>query len=79
MRILVTCIGLACAAIVLMISYAEKQQEIALDMLSSYKLKPQPVLYDDPDHELVTARAVPACEMSDEQAGGLNEARSDYR
>ena len=32
-----------------MISYAEKQQEIALDMLSSYKLKPQPVLYDDPD------------------------------
>ena len=46
MRILVTCIGLACAAIVLMISYAEKQQEIALDMLSSYKLKPQPVLYD---------------------------------
>ena len=49
MRILLTCIGLACAAIVLMISYAEKQQEIALDMLSSYKLKPQPVLYDDPD------------------------------
>jgi hypothetical protein len=30
----------------LVISYAEKQQEIALDMLSSYKLKPQPVLYD---------------------------------
>ena len=57
MRILVTCIGLACAAIVLMISYAEKQQEIALDMLSSYKLKPQPVLYDDPDLELVTARS----------------------
>ena len=39
-----------------MISYAEKQQEIALDMLSSYKLKPQRVLYDDPDLELVTAR-----------------------
>jgi len=56
LRILVTCIGLACAAIVLMISYAEKQQEIALDMLSSYKLKPQPVLYDDPDLELITAR-----------------------
>ena len=49
MRILLTCIDLACVAIVLMISYAEKQQEIALDMLSSYKLKPQPVLYDDPD------------------------------
>jgi hypothetical protein len=47
--------GLACAAIVLMISYAEKQQEVALDMLSSYKLKPQPVRYDDP--ELVTARS----------------------
>ena len=57
MRILVTCIGLACAAIVLMISYAEKQQEIALDMLSSYKLKPQPVLYDDPDLNQVTARS----------------------
>ena len=57
MRILVTCIGLACAAIVLMISYAEKQQEIALDMLSSYKLKPQAVLYDDPDLKQVTARS----------------------
>ena len=56
MRILLTCVGLACAAIVLMISYAEKQQEIALDMLSSYQLKPQPVLYDDPDLELITAR-----------------------
>ena len=61
--ILVTCIGLACAAIVLMISYAEKQQEIALDMLSSYKLKPQPVLYrdpdlyDNPDLKQVTARS----------------------
>jgi hypothetical protein len=40
LRILLTCIGLAWAAIVLMISYAEKQQEIALDTLSSYKLKP---------------------------------------
>jgi hypothetical protein len=48
---------LACATIVLMISYAEKRQEIALDMLSSYKLKPQPVLYDDPDLKLVTARS----------------------
>jgi hypothetical protein len=57
LRILVTCIGLACAAIVLMISYAEKQQEIALDMLSSYKLKAQPVLYDDPDLRQVTARS----------------------
>ena len=57
MRILLTCIGLACAAIVLMISCAEKQQEIALDMLSSYKLKPQPVLYDDPDLKQVTARS----------------------
>ena len=57
LRILVTCIGLACAAIVLVISYAEKQQEIALDMLSSYKLKPQAVLYDDPDLKQVTARS----------------------
>ena len=40
-----------------MISYAEKQQEIALDMLSSYNLKPQPVLYDDPDLKQVTARS----------------------
>jgi len=29
---------------------------LALDMLSTYKLKPQPVLYDDPDLELITAR-----------------------
>ena len=56
MRILLACVSLACAAIVLVISYAEKQQEIALDMLSSYKLKPQPVLYDDPDLKQVTAR-----------------------
>jgi hypothetical protein len=45
----------------LMISHAEKQQEAALDALSSYKL--EPVLYadpdlkldDDPDPKLVTA------------------------
>jgi hypothetical protein len=47
-----------------MISYAEKQQEIALDMLSSYKLKPQPVLYDDPDLRQVTARS---SDMRDER------------
>ena len=52
MRILLTCVGLACAAMVLTISYAEKQQEVALETLSSYKLKPQPVLNDDPDLEL---------------------------
>ena len=57
MRILLTCLGLAGAATMLMIFYAEKQQEIALDMLSSYKLKPQPVLYDDPDLKQVTARS----------------------
>ena len=56
MRILVTWIGLACAAIMLMSAYSEKQQEIALDALSSYKLKSQPVLSDDPDLKLVTAR-----------------------
>ena len=57
MRTLLTCLGLAGAATMLMIFYAEKQQEIALDMLSSYKLKPQPVLYDDPDLKQVTARS----------------------
>jgi hypothetical protein len=50
-----------------MISYAEKQQEIALDMLSSYKLKPQPVLYDDPDLKQVTARSP---DMRDERWTG---------
>jgi hypothetical protein len=30
----------------LMVFYAERQQEAALDALSNYKLKPQPVLYD---------------------------------
>jgi hypothetical protein len=40
-----------------MISYAERQQEVALDTLSSYKLKPQLVPYDDPDLKLVTARS----------------------
>ena len=57
MRILLTCIALACAALVLTISYAEKQQEVALETLSSYKLKPQPVLYDGPDLKLVTSRS----------------------
>jgi hypothetical protein len=37
---------LACAAAVLIISHAERQQEVALDALSNYKLKPRPVLYD---------------------------------
>jgi hypothetical protein len=57
LRILLTSVGLACAAIVLMISYAEKQQEVALESLSSYKLKPQPVLYGDPDLKLGTERS----------------------
>jgi hypothetical protein len=41
----------------LMISHAEKQQEAALDRLSSYELKPQSVLYDDPDVKQITARS----------------------
>ena len=57
LRILQTCIGLACAATMLMIFHAEKQQEAALDRLSSYELKPQSVLYDDPDVKQVTARS----------------------
>ena len=50
-------IGLACAATMLMISHAEKQQDAALDRLSSYELKPQSVLYDDPDLKQVTTRS----------------------
>ena len=46
LRILLICLTLACAAAVLIILYAERQQEAALDALSNYKLKPQPVLYD---------------------------------
>ena len=46
LRILLTCLSLACAAAVLIISYAERQQEAALDALSNFKLNPQPVLYD---------------------------------
>ena len=47
--------SLACAAALLIISHAERQQEAALDALSNYKLKPQPVLYDHPDLKLITA------------------------
>jgi hypothetical protein len=57
MKILLTCLGLACAATVFMISLAEKRQEAALESLSNYKLKPQPVLYDDPEVKQVTARS----------------------
>ena len=57
MRMLLIITGLACAAMVLMISYAEKQQEVALEALSNYKPEPQPVLDDDPDLKLVTARS----------------------
>jgi hypothetical protein len=48
---------------VLIISHAERQQEAALDALSNYKLKPQPVVYDDPDLKPITARS---SEMRDE-------------
>jgi len=47
----------------LIISHAERQQEAALDALSDYKLKPQPVVNDDPDLKLVPARSF---EMRDE-------------
>ena len=63
MRILLTFMTLACAAAVLIISRGERQQEASLDALSNYKLKPQPVLYDDPDLKLTTARS---SEMRDE-------------
>jgi hypothetical protein len=48
---------LAWAATVLLVSLAEKQQEAALERLSSYKLKPQTVLDDDLDLKLITARS----------------------
>ncbi len=54
MRILLTCLDLACAAAMLIILHAERQQEAALDALSNYRLKPQPVVYDDPDLKLIT-------------------------
>jgi len=37
--------GLACAADLLIISYAERQQRAALDALSDYKLEPQPAIF----------------------------------
>ena len=43
MRILLTCLSLAYAGALLIISHAERQQEAALDALSDYKLKPQSV------------------------------------
>ena len=49
--------GLACATLMLIFSWAEKQQEVALEALSSYELKPQPVLNNDPDLKPVTARS----------------------
>jgi len=63
LRILLTCLSLACAGALLIISYAERQQEAALDALSNYKLKPQPVVHEDPDLKLITARSF---EMRDE-------------
>jgi len=57
LRILLTCIGLAWAATVLLVSLAEKQQQVALERLSSYRLKPPPVLDNDLDLKLVTARS----------------------
>ena len=32
-----------------------ERQEAALEALSNYRLKPQPVVYDDPDLKLITA------------------------
>jgi hypothetical protein len=60
LRILLNCLGLACAAAMLVIFHAEKQQEAALDALSNYKLEPQPVLFDDPDVKQVTMRSLHA-------------------
>jgi hypothetical protein len=57
LRILLTWLSLACAATMLMISHAERQQEVALDRLASYEPEPQPLLSDDPDLKQVTARS----------------------
>ena len=54
LKILLTCVSLACAVAMLMISHAERRQEAALDALSNYRLKPQPVVYGDPDLKLIT-------------------------
>lgn len=57
LRIFLTWMGLACAAALLMVSHAERQQEASMDKLSSFRLEPQPVLYDDPDLKQVTAHS----------------------
>jgi hypothetical protein len=57
MRIFLTCLGLAGALAMLIISFAVRQQEAALDRLSNAKLEPQPPLYDDPELRQVTARS----------------------
>jgi hypothetical protein len=57
LRILLTWLGLAYAATMLMIFHAERQQEVALDELASYKPEPQPLLSDDPDLKQATARS----------------------
>jgi hypothetical protein len=64
LRILLTCLALACAAMMLMIAHAERQQEAALDRLSSYKLEAQPLLSDDRDLKLISARSP---DMQDER------------
>jgi hypothetical protein len=56
-RIFLTCVGLAGGLVMLIIFLAEKQQEAALERLSSYKLNPQPAAYDEPDLRQVTARS----------------------
>jgi hypothetical protein len=45
LRILLTCIGLAFVLELLIISYAERQQQAALDALFEYKLEPQPNIF----------------------------------
>ena len=63
MRILLTCLSVAGVGALLIISHAERRQEAALDALSNFKLKPQPVVYEDHDLKLITARSF---EMRDE-------------
>ena len=45
LRILLTCIGLAFISDLLIISYAERQQQVAIDALSDCKLEPQSAIF----------------------------------
>jgi hypothetical protein len=57
LRIFLSFVSLAGALAMLIIFLAEKQQEAALERLSSYKLNPQPAAYEEPDRRQGTVRS----------------------